>query len=168
MPLFGRKSKTDISQRSEVPIDNTLPDAEWLSESHSRFDRSVDGYYGSPETMAEGGKVNYGVANFGVALFFFQKSIDMLHTQYLFFEMRNRQPSPADAWIVDGYVNSLGAALSLHPTAPIAGSVREVTHRLRTISTACQRVGVPNQLYMGALSTLASDAPQVDVSDILW
>ena len=74
-----------------------MPDGEWTSRSKAAYETTVDGYYGTPESMAEGGKENYGIANFGVALYFYQKSIDMLHTNYLFMEMRERQPSAADA-----------------------------------------------------------------------
>src|ERR1019366_2041882 len=173
MPLFSRKrseapSRGSGGRSAGILVYPSLPDAEWCTKSEAAYETTVSGYYGSPETMAEGGKVNYGLTNFGVALFFYQKSIDMLHTQYLFMEMRCRQPSPADVWIVEGYVNSLGASLSMHPTAPVAESVREVTHRLRTISSACQRFGIPDGLYMGALETMARDAPDVNVDDIFW
>jgi hypothetical protein len=92
----------------------------------------------------------------------------MLHTNYLFMEMKSRQPSPADAWIVDGYLKSLGVSLSMHPEAPVADSVREITHRLRTIASACQRVGIADQLYMNALDTVGRDAAHVNVDDIYW
>ena len=56
----------------------------------------------------------------------------------------------------------------MHPEATVAGSVREVTHRLRTISSACNRVGIPGQLYMNALDTIGRETPHVDVTDIYW
>jgi len=127
----------------------------------------VQRYYGSPETMAEGGRLCYGYGDFGTALFFFQKSIDMLHTNYLFNQMRSRQPSAADAWIVDGYTSSLGAGLAMHTAAPIDDSVREVTHQLRTIATACEQVGLPSELYRGALRQIAIEAPNVKLDDVL-
>ncbi len=149
------------------PIDNRLPDDEWLARSEARYREMVQHRWGSCETVAQGGVDRYGHGDFGAALFFFQKSIDMLHSQYLFGQMRSRQPSPADAWIVDGYTSALGASLQLHPAAPVDVSVREVTHRLRTIATECERMGLPAQLYRGALALMAVYAPHVKLDDVL-
>ena len=150
------------------PDDPTLTDAEWLAICEGRFRGTVDPYYGSPESLAEGGKDRYDHQDFGTAIFFFQKSIDLLHTNYLFGQMKDRQPSPADTWIVNGYLSALGASLSLHPGAPVDQSVREVTHRLRTISSACERTGATPALYLNALAQLADTAPSVNVDDVLW
>src|SRR5205823_6146394 len=151
-----------------APIDNSLPDDEWLAYSETRFRQMVENYYGSCERVGQGGKDRYGHQDFGTALFFYQKSIDMLHSHYLFGQMINRQPSPADTWLVDGYTSSLGASLALHPTAPVDNSVREATHRLLSIAAACERVGLPSQLYRGALNLMAVYAPHVKLDDILW
>jgi hypothetical protein len=99
---------------------------------------------------------------------FYAKSIDMLHSAYGFGAMAQRQPSPADMSIVDGYTASLGAGLRLHPDAPVRDCVREVTHRLRSISSECDRVGLPSNLYRAALETMASAAPHVAVDDVFW
>jgi len=170
--LFGPKpAVSSEAVRADTdavdPIDNSLPDNEWLARSEARYKEMVQHRWGSPETVAQGGKVCYGYGDFGTALFFYQKSIDMLHTNYLFNQMRSRQPSAADAWIVDGYTSSLGASLAMHPAAPIDNSVREVTHRLRTIATSCEQVGLPSQLYRGALRQMAIDAPHVKLDDVL-
>ena len=149
------------------PIDDSLPDDEWLARSKTRFEQIVKNYYGSCETIGQGGQERYGYGDFGTALFFYQKSIDVLHTNYLFGQMRSRQPSPADAWIVDGYTSSLGASLAMHPAAPIDESVREVTHRLRTIATACEQVGLPSQLYREALKLMSQYAPHVKLDGVL-
>ena len=133
-----------------------------------RYSEMVENCWGSCETVANAGSERYNNQDFGTALFFFRKSIDMLHTNYLFLDMKNRQPSPSDAWIIDGFTNSLSASLSLHPGAPVDESVREVTHRLRTITSACTRVGAPPVLYQNALDLMASTAPNVNVEDIFW
>lgn len=57
----------------------------------------------------------------GVALCFYRKSIDMLHTAYGFSEMRSRQPSTKDAAIIDGFCTTLAQTLSERPGAPVAG-----------------------------------------------
>lgn len=170
--LFDRTASGSSAQNGSAPtelepIDNSLPDDEWLACSEARYQTMVQRYYGSPETMAEGGKPCYGFGDFGTALFFFQKSIDMLHTNYLFNQMCSRSPSAADAWIVDGYTSSLGVSLAMHMAALIDDSVREVTHRLRAIATTCERAGMPSEVYRGALRQMAIEAPNVKLDDVL-
>lgn len=149
-------------------VEATLPDGPWIQASMRAFKERVGAWYGSPETMADGGNDSYGHQEFGVALFFYAKAIDMLHTAYGFRQMQERQPSPADLSIVDGFSSALGASLSMHPSASVDECVREVTHRLRSIATTCDRVGVPSNLYRAALDTIALYAPHVRVDDILW
>lgn len=171
MPIFGRKR--DAGSQSRVhptirQIDPRLPDAEWLNASRASYELCVGPFYGSPDTIAEGGKQCLGQKEFGIALFFFQKSIDLLHTNYGFGGMASRKPSQADEWILAGYVSALRNTLEHHPAAQIRESVRETTHRLRSISTECQNVGLPNDLYLNALGEIASCATHVDFDDIRW
>lgn len=123
---------------------------------------------GGPERRGEQARASYGHANFAEALTQYESAIEALHDLYLFENMRQRQPSPADAWIVDGYTSSLGAALSMNPNLDVTESVRTVTHRLRTITTTCRRVGSPDATYTGALDLMAQYAPHVNIDDILW
>jgi hypothetical protein len=158
--LFGK--------RSPKVVDGSLPDGRWLRESEEMFKASIEPYYGSPETMARGGDERRGLGDVGTALFFYAKSIDMLHTAYGFAGMERRRPSPADTAIIDGFTESLALVTSRHPEAPIADCVREVTHRLRSISTECERVGLPSDLYRNGLDLIAQIAPRVPVDDVLW
>lgn len=123
---------------------------------------------GGPERRGEQARSSYGHANFADALGQYESAIEALHDLYLIENMRQRQPGPADAWIVDGYTSSLGAALSTNPNLDVTESVRTVTHRLRTIASKCRAVGSPEVLYMGALQQMATYAPHVNVDDILW
>lgn len=172
--LFGNSNVTGAgagprgNAARSFDVDSSGTDSDWLSRSSAVFSDTIEPYYGSPETMADGGKAAYAEQSFGVALFFFQKSIDMLHTAYGFSNMESRQPSPADAHIVDGYLSALGASRASHPDADYSASVREVTHRLRSISAECERVGASPDLYRNALERIAREAPEVDVSDVLW
>lgn len=152
MSLFRRRTAGRSSESPPAPT----------GESPFSFDPRA------PEIHAERGKERYGNQDFPAAVGHFEKAIDMLHTLYLFEEMRNRQPSSADAWIVDGYTSSLGAALAMDASADVGESVRTVTHRLRTISTAAHRVGASSTLYRDALAGIARCAPHVDVNDVLW
>lgn len=173
MPLFKRRNESGAGAGAgrtlpALPDVSHLTDHEWWALGSRRYEEHWKEHVGSPETFAECARNCYGQQDFSTAACFFRKAIDLLHTQYLFGAMERRRPSPADAWIVDGYVSAIGASRQLHPQADVAESVREVTHRLRTISTACQRVGLPDQLYRGALNDLVNVAPDIDVSDVLW
>jgi hypothetical protein len=152
MTLFGRRR----SPRSSTGV--TGPNGP------SPFQFDVTG----PEKIAEEGKLLYGTQQFAEAASRYEKAIDLLHTLYVFENMRQRQPSPADAWIVDGYVNSLGATLALDSSADVVDTVRTVTHRLRSITTAAERVGLPTTLYRAALDQMHFDARHVNVDDIRW
>lgn len=96
------------------------------------------------------------------------KSIDMLHTAYVFDAMRSRSPSAADRPILDGFRAALTTSVTTHPTASFDGIVREVTHRLRTISTACDAAGRDSGLYRATLAELATITPDVPVDDVFW
>jgi hypothetical protein len=149
-----------FKKRVTGPVDPQLPDDEWWLASNAAFEGRRGAYYGSPETMTQGGQVSYGVQDFGVATLFFAKAIDMLHTAYGFSGMSARQPSPADAAIVDGFTSALGASLAMHPNAPVDECIREVDHRLRSIVAECDRVGTPSALYRDSLDRIASYAPK--------
>jgi hypothetical protein len=56
----------------------------------------------------------------------------------------------------------------MHPDAPITDCIREVTHRLRSISTECTRLGLPPNLYQSGLDAIALYAPHVPTDDVLW
>jgi hypothetical protein len=153
--LFGDRAG---GESGTAAIGHSLPDDEWLAESRRIFDATIDQHYGSPESMAEPAKKHYGHQNFGVAMFFYGKSIDMLQTAYGFSGMADRQPSPADAWIVDGYVSSIGAGLAMHPNAPVAESATTTIGLLQDIAAECERVGAPHQLYSNAAEQVAFEA----------
>jgi hypothetical protein len=121
-----------------------------------------------PEKTGARARVAYGNADFAAAFHLYAKAIDQLHDFYLFEQFRNRQPSPKDTWIVEGLTASLGAARQTNPEIEVREDVRMATHRLRTISSACDRAGASSVLYRSALDDLACYAPDVDVSDIFW
>jgi hypothetical protein len=157
-----------FAKRSPKVVDGSLPDGAWLGESREMFKATIEPYYGSPETMAKGAEDRRFLADYGTALFFYAKSIDMLHTAYGFSGMERRRPSGSDAPIIEGFAETLSYVMDLHPQAPVDECVREVTHRLRSISTECDRVGVPSELYRDGLDRIARIAPHVPVDDIFW
>ena len=171
MPIFKRRQPTSAPRAATTSaldiVEPSLPDDEWFTRSEDVYERTWRDHAGSPESFAEAGRNHYGHQNFGVALMFFRKAIDLMHTLYTD-GMSRRQPSPRDFSITSQFVSSLGATLAMHPEAPVDKSVREVTHRLRTISSACKRSGLPSELYLNALQEVASASPNVRVDDILW
>ena len=140
----------------------------WLAEGKTRYSRLVNDHYGSPDTIAAGGGLSLRGGDVAAALFFFQKSINLLHTLYTFSDFENRRPGQADQPILAAYVDTLDEVLGQHPDAPVDESVREVTHRLRAISTRCRSYGLDGSQYDDALRNLAAVAPDVDVRDIVW
>jgi hypothetical protein len=156
-----------FSKKPETPVDPTLQPDEWIAASEARYRDKVNAYYGSPETMARGGQEALEIEDFGTAMFFFRKSIDIIHSQVGGPSPR-RVPGPADDPILFGFIMALEASLARHPGAPVDESVREVTHRMRSISTQCRNTGLDPQAYDNALMNLARIAPDVRVDDILW
>ena len=165
MGLFRRAPTQDpLAPR----VDASLPDGPWFSASEQVYRDTVDAFYGSPETMASGGDQARQRGDHGAALLFYGKSIDMLHTAYGWNAMQGRQPGPLDDQMVDGYISALASSLAAKPAAPVDDTVRETTHRLRSISTECDGAGLPSVRYRAALDRLAATAPRVRVDDIRW
>jgi hypothetical protein len=171
MSIFKRSrtssASSAVSATALEVVDQSLPDDQWFTVSEQVYERTWRDHLGSPETFAEAGSHHYGHQNFGVAVLFFRKAIDLMHTLYTG-GMSRRQPSPRDAAITSQFVSSLGATLAMHPAAPVDQSVREVTHRLRTISSACERAGLPAELYLNALQEIAAASPNVNLDGVLW
>lgn len=122
----------------------------------------------APERHGALGEERYGHQGFREALDHYGRAIDMMQSLYISESMRNRQPGVADAWIIDGYTSSLGATLAMDRTADVTESVRSVTGLLRSIVTACERVGVPSTLYRDGLESIGEYASHVNVDDVFW
>jgi len=171
MPIFKRRQPISAPRVATTnaldSVEPSMPDNEWFTRSEEVYEQTWRDHAGSPETFAEAGSIHYGHQNFGVALLFFRKAIDLMHTLYTD-GMSRRQPSPRDFSITSQFVSSLGATLAMHPAAPVDKSVREVTHRLRTISSACKRAGIPAELYLNALQEIANASPNVKLDGVLW
>lgn len=146
----------------------TVSSGNWLAEGESRFSDDVKAHFGSPESIAAGGMLALERDDVASALFFFQKAVDLLQTLYVSSRMRSRRPSRRDSAVIDLYLRALREVRAIDPDADVGASVREVTHRLRTISTACQDVGVDPSRYLDALTELGKVAPDVDVRTVLW
>src|SRR5690349_4697850 len=104
-----------------------------------------------PEKAAQAAEQAYGNREWAKSFALFVKGVDKLHDFYVFEEFRNRQPSPGDAWMVQGVSKSLGITLELEPNVDVTEQVREVTHRLSTICTAVEGAGGNPILYARVL-----------------
>lgn len=162
MGIFSRR-------RDAAHVDESqLDDVEWLDRGRQRYERLISNHYGSPETIAHGGMLRAREGDLAAALFFFQKAVDLLQTHYCNMEMSERQPGPADEPILRNFIAALSEIRATRPGAPVRASVREVTHRLRTIATACQDHERRPGLYLGVLDELAAIAPDIDTDGIFW
>lgn len=143
--------------RSIRDVDLRLDDKSWIAQSEAAFTATIDGFLGSPEAVAEGGELNYGSQNFGVACFFYAKAIDMLDTAYGFNQMQARQPSAADTPIVHGYVNAVGVSVSMHPGAVDAlwAQAEAVVAQLNQIGAVAPRAAASAALYLDACQKIA-------------
>jgi hypothetical protein len=151
------------AEEIEAAASRGAPSADALSAG-SPFQFDPQG----PEKAGEAAESAYGHHEWIQALELFVKAVDRLHDFYVYEQFRNRQPSPADAWLVQGVTKSLGVMREVRPEADVTDLVREATHRLRTISTAVANAGGEPVLYRRALDEMARLAPDVDVSDIFW
>jgi hypothetical protein len=169
MGLFKRKV-----QAPPNVDDPALGDAAWLDAGDDRYRAGIGDHYGSPDTIAAGGDQRRQQGDVASALFFYEKAIDTLHSIYVCgFEDTGpagwvRQPSQRDLDIVDRYLATLRQVRERRPGAPIEATVREVTHRLRTISTELDRHGLGSSAHRDRLAALGEIAPDVDVSGVYW
>ncbi len=160
----------DPAVATEPYIDDpTLADEAWWRQSHERYE-SIRPLFipGTVESYCQGGDIRLSLGDHGAAIYFYRRSIDHMHTEYLFSQMRDRTPNPNDRQPIDGYLRTLNKVREIRPEAPISEQVREVTHRLRTMATAAERRGYPAEVYHEGLQQLGQIAPDIDVSDIFW
>lgn len=168
MGLFRR------AKQEENFDDPLLDDGQWLRGGEDRYDRLISNHYGSPDTIAHGGDLRKQRDDYSAALYFYQKAVDTMHSIYVCGSNDrgpgswSRRPGPADMSIVDRYIQTLQWARTSHPNAPLSVSVKEVTHRLRTISTAFGRWGLNPEPWQQRLALLGATTPDIDVSDVFW
>lgn len=146
------------------PLPEGLAGGQWWADAEQRYEEYWREFAGSPESFSAGVRWFYVSGEFGVVALLYQKAIDLLHTLYCCADLlfvsatKSRQPSSADRLVIDGYHSSFGASLSLHPDAPVTGSVADVTHRLTDIFFTSKRAGMPASLYGNALLELEPTA----------
>src|ERR1022692_4565112 len=148
MGLFRKTNRESANYN-----DPLLDDAAWLGAGEARYNRLISNHYGSPDTIAAGGDQRIQQDDPASGLFFYQKSIDTLHSIYVCgFNATgpsswSRRPSQRDHTILDRYIATLRAVRAQRPTAPVNASITEVTHRLRTISSQFKRYGLDPSRY---------------------
>lgn len=141
-----------------------LPQTSLSAAPAGVFDFDPEG----PEKAGHAGQESYGRQDWPAALQHFVTAVDRLHDFYAFEQFMNRQPSPRDAWLVNGLVSALGVTRNQRQDVDVTELVRTATHRLRTITTAVEGAGADATLYRRGLDGIAQYAPDVDVSDVFW
>jgi hypothetical protein len=154
-PSYLNETKREIAQANAqaaaqeiamaaVAARGGIPDAQPVAVADSspfHFDPQ------GPEKAAQEAQNAYGRQEWFESFQLYVKAVDKLHDFYSYEKFKNRQPSPGDAWIVQGVANSLGITRELQPEAPILDGVQEVTHRLEDISVCVTEAGGNATLY---------------------
>jgi len=152
-----------------VPIGDTrMLDGDWLTAGARRYEALLPQIGPSADAAMAAGITRQRCGDPAAALFFYQKAIDLLHADYILHDIGEHSPTPADQAPIDRFLGVLALIREQRPGAPITASVLEVTHRLRTITTACKDAGLDPTRYLDALDRLESIAPDIDVSGIYW
>jgi hypothetical protein len=157
--LFSRTPKVPIAPPNFN--DPTVGDAQWLADGESRYSEQVKRHFGSPDTIAAGGDGCRAQNDNAAALYFYAKAIDTLHSIYACGGSSatwNRQPSGRDITIIDRYLETLATIKAIRPLASPARSLKEVNHRVSTISSSLQQNGLDATPYLRRLESLGSFA----------
>jgi hypothetical protein len=163
------RHKRSVKEPSPVPIGDTrVLDSDWLSVGAQRYEKLVEQVVPSVEPVTAAGVARQRASDPAAAMFLYQKAIDLLHARYVLEEMRDRRPGPADQPSIDRFMAMLSLIREQRPAAPLTASVLEVTHRLRTITTACKHAGHDPTRYLDALDRLAAIAPDINLSGVSW
>jgi hypothetical protein len=163
------RRKSSAKEPAIVPIGDTrVLDSDWLTAGAQRYDNLVGQVDATVEAATAAGMSRQRASDPAAAMFFYQKAIDLLHTNYVMRDMAERKPGPADQVPIERFQVMLRLIREQRPAAPLAGPVVEVTHRLRTITTTCKDAGHDPTRYLDALDRLAMIAPDVDVSGVSW
>lgn len=90
-------------------------DEAWLGDGHTRYERKVPKYYGSPETLAAGGDESMSQGDVAAAIFFYAEAIDTAQTRWA---TETRELSD-DLRLFTAYVDAVSAARTDHPDADL-------------------------------------------------
>ena len=142
MGIFGRRPHDQQQQQSSSQRELQIPDR--LAGEAAQF---------------------YGSAQFGRAFATYCEAIDKMHTMCVVAEpgSRIRTPGDQDRPIVDGAVNSLGAALAMDASLRLGADVDRAASYLRQIAAEVQRMNREASMYQdGALALESEWARRLD------
>lgn len=108
MGIFGKRKPF---------IDESVDDRTWLRNGHDRFDQGKSGSFGSPETMAAGGRQALQNGDLAAAVFYFGKAVDIAQT-WSFMKAGERSLA-LDARVFDEYATALEAIRGQRPEADV-------------------------------------------------
>jgi hypothetical protein len=155
MPLGRRKSAEDIARQ----------------EAEQAVARRREMFHlesGGPEVTARASQQARADGDRQLALRLAVRAVDRLHDLYCFDRFDLRRPSSADAFVIDLALDTLAESRRATPGLNVHEEVKELTHRLRAITTSTEGIRVDPALYRTALGRLAEIAPDVPVDDIYW
>lgn len=113
-----------------------------------------------PDELCEQAQLKYGHQDFVGAFTMYATAIDKLHTMCVVAPAPNRirSFSEADQPILDGLVNSAGAALAMNSELNITTEAEKAAEYLRQISVEAERVGADHRPYTNAMQELIRTA----------
>lgn len=101
-----------------------------------------------PDELGEKAQEAYGNQRFEEAMMLYAAAIDKLHTMYVAGNCSVRQPSPADAYIVDGFASAVGAAKAMGTNVHVVNEAQGAVHYLRQIADTSEMFGfMPGTVY---------------------
>lgn len=148
MGFFRRDPR---AERSRLPANRQaesgmpLSDEEWLAAGHRRFEKEINKYYGSPETMRAGGERMLATGDQAAAVFFFGKAVDMAQT---WLSRPGERTHQDDVELFDLYVRTVEMIRVTRPSADVVSdsyneNATYIVHRMIDVAGAAQAVGRP-------------------------
>lgn len=122
-------------------------------KSRQASSASTSGALQYPDELAQEAALKYGSSDFEGALEAYRTAIDKLHTMEVVAPAgsRIRTPGPQDQPILDGFVNSLGAAMSMDPEFRPTGTAEQAVIYLEEIAN---EAGAESERYRAAIKSI--------------
>jgi hypothetical protein len=108
-----------------------------------------------PDELAQRAALAYGSQQFTSAAEAYAQAVDKLHTMYAVGNCQFRQPSPDDLPILEGLVNSVGAAIAMGSAAAVRQSAESSLHYLGDLERTLSARGQDTQMFRQAIENLS-------------
>jgi hypothetical protein len=108
-----------------------------------------------PDELAQRGGVAYEGSDFTYAAELYGDAVDKLHTMYVMGGARYRKPSDSDRPILDGLVNSVGAAIASGRIADVRHHAERACHYLAEIDQMVPPQASGPSIYRQAIDNVS-------------